>query len=37
MVLGDGYPLKAGATWLRNTLKPLMAKRLPNVYYAGFT
>jgi hypothetical protein len=37
MVLGDGYPLKAGASWLRNTLKPLMAKRLPNVYYAGFT
>lgn len=36
LVQRDGYPIKEGAFWLRNTLLPLMAKRLPTIYYAGF-
>lgn len=36
LVQQDGYPIKNNAQWLRNTFKPLMAKRLPSVLYGGF-
>ena len=37
LVQSDGYPIKAGALWLRDAIKPLMAKRLLTVYYAGLS
>lgn len=36
MMQQDSYPIKEQATWLRETFKPLMAKRLPTVLYSGF-
>jgi hypothetical protein len=37
MVQADSYPNKEFAKWLRDTFKPLLAKRLPTVLYSGFT
>jgi hypothetical protein len=36
MVQQDSYPNKQFAKWLRDTFKPLLAKRLPTVLYGGF-
>ncbi len=36
MVQSDGYPTAQAAKWVRDTFKPLMAKRLPTVLYSGF-
>lgn len=32
----DSYPSAQAAKWVRETFKPLMAKRLPSVLYGGF-
>lgn len=36
-LLRDGYPSRQFAQWLRGTFAPLLKRRMPSVFYAGFS